>query len=71
MANPDRVTPAQVTNPDPLLSITEIATYAGFNEATIRRRIADGVLPSTRFGTRAIRVRMSAVEKWLTTGDPA
>ena len=70
MATANRKTPAMVTNADPLLSVAEIATYSGFNEATIRRRIQDGILPATRFGARALRVRMSAVDKWLNTGDP-
>lgn len=58
------------TNPDPLLTMEEAAAWSGFHANTIRRRINEGILPASKFGTRAIRVRLSDLETWMRAGDP-
>jgi len=55
------------TTPAPtLLTVREFATHAGLSQCTVRRRISDGSLSSTRIGA-SIRIPVAA----LRPADPA
>lgn len=47
-------------------SLSEAAERTGLSTWTLRRRIADGLLPAYRSGTRIIRVDPDDVDKLLT-----
>ena len=47
-------------------SLSEAAGRTGLSTWTLRRRIADGLLPAYRSGTRIIRVDPDDVDKLLT-----
>ena len=59
--------PHQV-NPRPrMLTLPEAADFAGCHPRTLRRRIADGLLPAYRLaGSRMLRVRESDLETLFT-----
>ena len=44
-------------------SLPDAASYAGVCTRTIRRRIADGSLPASRFGRRLLRVDVADLDK--------
>lgn len=43
-------------------SLTEAADYAGVSVKTIRRRIADGLIPAHKIGPRLVRVDLADVD---------
>jgi excisionase family DNA binding protein len=45
------------------LSLQQAASIYGVSVDTLRRRIADGKLPASRFGVRLIRVRAEDLER--------
>lgn len=47
---------------DELLSVKEIAARSGYTERTLRRWIANGVLPACRVGPRGIRIKRSDLD---------
>ena len=65
---PRIVQPDPIVNPDPLFTTADAVTYSGLSERMLRRRIADGTLPVVRFG-RSVRIRRSALDRYLETGD--
>ncbi len=55
---------AEWSQPTPeWLSLQEAALIYGISVDTLRRRIATGVLPASRIGTRLIRVRIADLER--------
>lgn len=48
-----------------LVSLGDAASMLGFHERTIRRAISAGQLTGYAFGARAIRVRVSDLERWV------
>ncbi len=44
------------------LTLAEAAEWYGVSERTLRRRIAEGRLPASRVGPRAIRVKVVDIE---------
>ena len=61
-------TSAKPTPPRPWLSPGEVAPLLGVSERTVYRRIADGTLPSRRFGGLR-QVHVSAITGQPLTGD--
>ena len=57
--------PATVRNDDPLMTIADVSGYTGLSETFVRRRISEGALPVVRLTARALRVRRSALEHYL------
>ncbi len=57
-----------VANPDPLLSVAEVAHYASVSAQFVYRVTSDGSLPCVRLG-RAIRVRRSALDSYLRAAE--
>ncbi len=57
--------PTHIRNqPEPeWLSLQQAAALYGVSVDTLRRRIADGRLPASRFGVRLIRVRAADLER--------
>lgn len=53
------------TNPDPLLTVAEVAGYLDVGQTFVRSEIARGNLSHVRLG-RLVRVRQSALEQYLT-----
>ncbi|TSE17873.1 helix-turn-helix domain-containing protein [Arthrobacter sp. KBS0703] len=51
--------------PQQLISLAESSARTGLSEKTLRRRIADGLLPAYRVGPRAIRVKPEDLDKLL------
>jgi excisionase family DNA binding protein len=47
------------------LTVEEAAKVCGISRAQAYRRVADGTLPSIRFGPRSIRVPVAALAKLL------
>ena len=58
-------------NPDPLLTLPEAADYAGVSKYTLRRCIASGDLEAIRVGSQLLRIRRSALERFLDSGSTA
>jgi len=59
--------PTAEVSPSNYVSLEEAAEYLGVNPRTIRRRVADGVIPGFRIaGSRQIRVRRSDLDAALT-----
>jgi excisionase family DNA binding protein len=50
-------------NPPEWLSLQQAAAIYGISVDTLRRRIAHGRLPASRFGARLIRVRVDDLDK--------
>lgn len=55
------------TTPDPLLTVPQAVDYLNrsVSERTLRRLIAGGEIQSLRIGGNARRVRVSAIEDYL------
>ncbi|SKB07655.1 helix-turn-helix domain-containing protein [Aeromicrobium choanae] len=55
------------TTPDPLLTVPQTVEYlnGSVSERTLRRLIASGDIQSLRIGGNARRVRVSAIEDYL------
>lgn len=47
------------------VSMDDAAELLGCSPKTVRRRIADGTLPATRFGKRLIRIHLDDLDKLL------
>ena len=52
-----------------LLTVQEVAARLGVSEKTVRRRIADGLLPAVQLGhyRHALRVDAAELDDWLET----
>lgn len=56
-------------NPDPLLTLSEAAQYAGVSKYTLRRCISSGDLEAIKISPQLLRVRRSALERFLASGS--
>jgi excisionase family DNA binding protein len=45
------------------VSLDQAARLVGLNKRTLRRRVAQGVLPAYRSGPRVIRIKVADLEK--------
>lgn len=52
-------------NTDPFLTAAEVAQFLKVDKSTVRRWIARGKLPAYRAGDKAVRVRLSDVERLI------
>lgn len=57
--------PPDVAQPFAFLSIAQAAELLGVTTKSVRRWIADGVLPARRIGTRTIRIAASDIDAAL------
>ena len=57
--------PESPATPEPLISLEAAAERLDMHPRTVRRLISQGRLPGYRVGDRAIRLRMSDVDKLL------
>lgn len=62
MAQPAYAQPWKPPAPE-WLSLQQAALMYGVSVDTLRRRIADGKLPASRFGIRLIRVRLEDIDR--------
>ncbi|WP_162891105.1 helix-turn-helix domain-containing protein [Aeromicrobium sp. A1-2] len=65
------VTPLVTTTPDPLLTFPQAAEYLqhAVSERTLRRLVARGDLQALRIGDKLVRLRVSALENYLTRSE--
>ena len=68
MASPENKRGFTVLENKFVLSVKEAAKVLGIHENTLRRRIADGSIPSRKLGAR-ILIPVSALRAWLVADD--
>jgi len=57
--------PATVTNPDPLLSLSESAEYLGCQIGYLRKEYRANRIAIIRLGSRKIKIRKSELETYI------
>ncbi len=60
-----RTSPAQPRSEDDLLTIAETAHTLHVSTRTVRRYLSQGLLACTRLSARAVRVRRSALQRFI------
>jgi excisionase family DNA binding protein len=69
-ATPTDATTRQGELPNRLMTASEVATFVGCHEETVRRAYLRGLLTSQRFGVRSRRFHPRAVLDWIGRGAP-